>query len=68
MADIYDLVIIGLGPAGSFAAKSAINNGLSVLAIDKRNIIGYPVDCGELRDTGSSGSLCLQAKSRYCYN
>ncbi len=47
MPDLYDLVIIGLGPAGSFAAKSAINNGLSVLAIDKRNIIGYPVDCGE---------------------
>ena len=45
--DAYDLIIIGLGPAGCFAAKSASIEGLSVLAIDKREQVGYPVDCGE---------------------
>jgi flavin-dependent dehydrogenase len=47
LTDSYDLIVIGLGPAGSFAAKSASNEGLSVLAIDKREKIGTPVDCGE---------------------
>lgn len=47
LTDSYDLIIIGLGPAGSFAAKTASNEGLSVLAIDKREQVGIPVDCGE---------------------
>jgi len=47
LTDSYDLIVIGLGPAGSFAAKSASIEGLSVLAIDKREKIGIPVDCGE---------------------
>lgn len=43
----YDLVVIGLGPAGCFTIKSAISEGLSVLGIDKREKIGFPVECGE---------------------
>ncbi|MFQ5819665.1 MAG: geranylgeranyl reductase family protein [Candidatus Heimdallarchaeota archaeon] len=47
MAESYDLVVIGLGPAGCFTVKSAIAEGLSVLGIDKRETIGFPVECGE---------------------
>lgn len=47
LTESYDLVVIGLGPAGSFTIKSAITEGLSVLGIDKREKIGFPVECGE---------------------
>ena len=35
----YDLVIVGAGPAGLMAAKTAAENNLSVALIDKRNDI-----------------------------
>ncbi len=47
LTESYDLVVIGLGPAGCFTIKSAINKGISVLGIDKRETIGFPVECGE---------------------
>lgn len=43
-----DLVVIGAGPAGSCAAAAASNAGASTLMIDKRAVIGEPVQCGEL--------------------
>ena len=35
----YDLVIVGAGPAGLMAAKTAAENNISVALIDKRNDI-----------------------------
>ena len=43
----YDVVIIGAGPGGSMSAKSAAENGASVLMIEKRQEIGSPVRCAE---------------------
>ncbi len=43
----YDVVVIGAGPAGSLAAKTAAENGLDVLLIEKRQEIGVPVRCAE---------------------
>jgi digeranylgeranylglycerophospholipid reductase len=43
----YDVVVIGAGPAGSIAAKTAALKGLSVLLIEKRQEIGDPVRCAE---------------------
>jgi digeranylgeranylglycerophospholipid reductase len=47
MKDRYDVLVIGAGPAGSIAAKTAAEKGLSVLLIEKRQEIGDPVRCAE---------------------
>lgn len=44
----YDVVVVGAGPGGSTAARFAAEQGLSVLMIDSRKEIGWPVQCGEL--------------------
>jgi len=44
---VYDLVVVGAGPAGSTAARYAAREGLHVLLIDRRSEIGVPVQCGE---------------------
>jgi len=46
MTDSYDVVVIGAGPAGSFAAETAAA-GCDVLLIEKRQEIGDPVRCAE---------------------
>jgi digeranylgeranylglycerophospholipid reductase len=47
MKDKYDVLVIGAGPAGSIAAKTAAEKGLDVLLIEKRQEIGDPVRCAE---------------------
>ncbi len=42
-----DLLVVGLGPAGSRAARAAAEGGLSVIAIDRRRRPGFPVQCAE---------------------
>jgi len=42
-----DVLVTGLGPAGSVAAKAAAARGLRVLVIDRKKIIGEPVQCAE---------------------
>ena len=44
---MYDVLVIGAGPAGSIAAKTAAEKGLTVLLIEKRQEIGDPVRCAE---------------------
>lgn len=47
MKDYYDVIVVGAGPGGSIAAKTASEKGLSVLLIEKRQEIGDPVRCAE---------------------
>jgi digeranylgeranylglycerophospholipid reductase len=47
MKDQYDVIVVGAGPAGSLAAKTAAENGLSVLLMEKKQEIGEPVRCAE---------------------
>jgi len=47
MKDHYDVIIVGAGPGGSIAAKTAAKEGLDVLMIEKRQEIGDPVRCAE---------------------
>jgi len=42
-----DVLVVGLGPAGSRAAAEAAGAGRSVLAIDRRKRAGHPVQCAE---------------------
>lgn len=41
------VLVVGAGPAGSCTAREIARAGLDVLAIDRREEIGYPVQCGE---------------------
>lgn len=43
----YDVLVIGAGPSGSIAAKTAAENGMNVLMVEKRQEIGTPVRCAE---------------------
>ena len=47
MKNSYDVIVVGAGPAGSIAARSAAEKGLSVLLLEKDRDVGYPVRCGE---------------------
>lgn len=42
-----DVLVVGLGPAGSSAAAIAARAGLSVLGIDRKKQVGVPVQCAE---------------------
>ena len=44
--DLYDVIVVGAGPAGSTAAMYAALNDLSVLLVDKKKDIGVPLQCG----------------------
>jgi digeranylgeranylglycerophospholipid reductase len=47
MKSNYDILVIGGGPAGALAAKTAAEAGNSVCLIEKRPAIGTPVRCAE---------------------
>ena len=49
----WDVIIIGGGPAGSTTARYAAQNGADVLVIDEREVIGSPLQCGELVPSNS---------------
>jgi geranylgeranyl reductase family protein len=42
-----DVLVVGLGPAGSQAAKAAAVAGLDVIALERRGEAGSPVQCAE---------------------
>jgi len=42
-----DVLVIGLGPAGSRAAEAAAKACLHVIALEKRPAAGTPVQCAE---------------------
>lgn len=44
---IYDVVVVGSGPAGSVTARFAAEGGAKVLVIERRAEVGVPVLCGE---------------------
>ncbi len=47
MKSKYDVLVIGGGPAGALAAKTAVEKGLSACLVEKRPAIGAPVRCAE---------------------
>jgi digeranylgeranylglycerophospholipid reductase len=46
-AEVADVVVVGLGPAGSCAAAAAAAAGARVIAIEARAAAGMPVQCAE---------------------
>ncbi len=47
MAQRCDLLVIGLGPAGGAAAWAAACRGLRVIALERKRVVGHPVQCAE---------------------
>jgi digeranylgeranylglycerophospholipid reductase len=47
MKDKYDVLVIGSGPGGAIAARTAAQAGLSVCIVEKRPAVGTPVRCAE---------------------
>ncbi len=45
---MYDVVVVGAGPAGSAAARACAEAGLRTLCIEEHGTIGYPVQCAGL--------------------
>lgn len=45
---LYDVIIIGGGPVGSFAAKVCSSAGLSAAVLEEHSAVGYPVQCAGL--------------------
>lgn len=62
----YDVLVVGLGPAGSSAAAAAARAGARVLAVDRRATPGLPVQCAEFvpmllsADTGAVQAAAIQ--------
>lgn len=44
----FDVIIVGLGPAGASAAQALAKGGANVLALDRKEAAGTPVQCAEL--------------------
>jgi len=42
-----DILIVGAGPAGTSAARAAAAKGAHVMVVDRRSVIGVPVQCAE---------------------
>ena len=65
-----DVLVVGLGPAGSRAAEAAAAAGLSVIALEKRAEPGSPVQCAEFvpsmieRDVPAVGKTTEQMIAR----
>lgn len=47
MSNEFDLIVIGAGPAGSSAAFTAAEIGISVLLLEEHSKIGVPLACAE---------------------
>jgi len=58
--EIYDVIVIGAGPAGCSSALHSAKNGLKTLLLEEHQIIGQPVHCGECLSGLSAGRLGLE--------
>ena len=47
ISEAYDVIVVGGGPAGTMAARSAAQGGASTLLLEKDRELGLPVRCAE---------------------
>ncbi|UCG69784.1 MAG: NAD(P)/FAD-dependent oxidoreductase [Thermoplasmata archaeon] len=65
---VYDVVVVGAGPAGSVAARFAAEVGASCLIIDKKREIGKPVRCAEVVAGGLPEDFGMKNSSEWLIN
>jgi digeranylgeranylglycerophospholipid reductase len=44
---VYDAIVVGAGPAGGMAARQTAKAGFRTLILDKKRVVGEPVQCAE---------------------
>src|SRR5438093_11329715 len=44
---MYDAVVVGAGPAGGMAARSLAAAGFRTAMLEKKKVVGEPVQCAE---------------------
>lgn len=47
MAELYDVAVVGAGPAGGSTALHSAKNGLKTVLLEEHAVVGEPVHCGE---------------------
>jgi len=60
MAEQWDILVVGGGPAGASTALSAARQGAKVLLVERRQHIGLPVQCAEYIPAMLNGQLGLK--------
>ncbi len=44
---MYDAVVVGAGPAGGMAARALAAAGFRTAILEKKKVVGEPVQCAE---------------------
>ena len=64
----YDVVVVGAGPVGSIAARSAAIRGAKVLLLEEHSSIGSPVSCTGLLSTRAVAECGVKPSEDFVFN
>ena len=67
-SNVYDLVIIGSGPAGANTARFASQKGLQVLLVDKKQELGSPIQCSGAISHNALVQAGVEPSSEYIHD
>ena len=67
MLSDVDVVVVGAGPGGLYAAIEALKHGLSVKVFDKKSVVGCPVKCGEYFPVRKEMEYLLPSATNYMH-
>ena len=65
---MFDVLIIGAGPAGGMAAKTIASSGYSVAIIEIKKEVGYPVQCAESVSEFCLNTVGIEKDNRWMKN
>ncbi|MCD6542394.1 MAG: NAD(P)/FAD-dependent oxidoreductase, partial [Thermoplasmata archaeon] len=65
---MFDVIIVGAGPAGGMAAKTIANSGYSVAIIEIKKEVGYPVQCAESVSEFCLNTIGIEKDDRWIKN